>query len=114
MLNKNTIEEKYLVEAEKKHFTDKKCSNQLLESYIMAHCKDMQVKNKIPKKGKLKDAEKGEMNMIRIAYLSRMKENFIEKKYNKTIAAESDDNAFEYAEILIEMSKKTIWQYCFT
>ena len=51
-----------------KHFAT--CFNSELEGFILCQRRDLQIKSKIPKKGKLKDAEEGKNNMIRIAWES--------------------------------------------
>ena len=48
-----------------------------LEFFILVRNKENQVKSKLPKKGKLEDAINGEHNLIKLAFDSKLMENFI-------------------------------------
>merc|ERR1740124_1935628 len=70
---------KILVDATMEHFSS--CSAPMLESFLLSHRKDIQVKRRFPKKCKLHAAIDGEKNMIHLAFDLRTNENHIEKEY---------------------------------
>lgn len=71
--------EEHLEDASMEDFS--KLLNADLESFILVRNKDNQVKSKLPKKGKLEDAMTGENNLIKLAFDSRLMENFIKKTF---------------------------------
>ena len=52
-----------------------------LECFILVRNKENQVKSKLPKKGKLESAINGEHNLIKLAFDSKLIENFIKKPF---------------------------------
>ena len=59
-----------------------KLINPDLESVIVVRNKENQVKSKLPKKGKLESAINGEYNLIKLAFDSKLIENFIKKTFS--------------------------------
>ena len=80
LMKKDTGDEAHLVDATMEHFSS--CSAPIIESFLLACRKDIQVKSRLPKKGKLQAAIDGEQNMIHLAFDLRTNENHIEKEYD--------------------------------
>ena len=69
-----------------------KLLNADLESFILVRNKDNQVKRKLPKKGKLEDAINEEKNLIKLAFDSKLMENFIKKNFRSTLSNRNNIN----------------------
>ena len=78
-----------------------KLLNADLESFILVCNQDNQVKSKLPKKGKLEDAMTGENNLIKLAFDSRLMENFVKQNFRSTLSNRNRNNMMK----MIKMNK---------
>ena len=69
-----------------------KLLNPDLEFFILVRNKENQVKSKLPKKGKLESAINGEHNLIKLAFDSKLIENFIKKDFLSTLSNRNEDD----------------------
>ena len=78
LMEKENCNEIKMSNATLEHFSN--CSNPMLEAFVLARTEDL-IKSRLPKKGKLIDAQNGERNMILLAFECKEKENMILKKH---------------------------------
>ena len=69
-----------------------KLLNPDLESFILVRNKENQVKSKLPKKVKLESAINGQDNLIKLAFDSKLIDNFIKKDFLSTLSNRNEDD----------------------
>ena len=69
-----------------------KLINPDLESVIVVRNKENQVKSKLPEKVKLECAINGQDNLIKLAFDSKLIDNFIKKDFLSTLSNRNEDD----------------------
>ena len=107
MMSENSVSE-----AQHEHFA--KCIGEELKSFILAR-RDNAIKSKLPNKGKIADAIRGEHNLISMAFDSRSMPNVLTDKLKKVeenelsigVVNEDETNTFSRHAVIVEIRKIT-------